>query len=151
MARGTAAAVRAHGFRAPAAGKTGTSHDAWFAGYTSNLICIIWVGNDDYTDVKLEGAKAAAPLWAEFMNRAIKLPQYSDTKPFTPPDGVQNLRIDRTTSLLADATCPNDLNLSFLNGTGPQSTCSRMTESPQTLVQELFGNTSSPPPPVPRQ
>ncbi len=150
MARGTAAAVRAHGFHAPAAGKTGTSHDAWFAGYTSNLICIIWVGNDDYTDVKLEGAKAAAPIWAEFMNRAIKLPQYSDTKPFTAPDGVQNLRIDRTTSLLADISCPNDLNLAFLNGTGPQSTCSRMTESTQTLVQDLFGNTTPTPPPVPR-
>ncbi len=51
MNYGTAAAVRAHGFTAPAAGKTGTSHDAWFAGYTSNLICIVWVGNDDYTDI----------------------------------------------------------------------------------------------------
>ena len=151
MARGTASVVRARGFRAPAAGKTGTSHDAWFAGYTSNLICIIWVGNDDYTDVKLQGAQAAAPLWAEFMNRAVKLPQYSDTKPFTPPDGVQNLRIDRNTSLLADASCPNDLYLSFLNGTAPQSTCSRMTESTQTLVQDLFGNTTPPSSPVPRQ
>ncbi len=52
MNYGTAAAVRGHGFTAPAAGKTGTSHDAWFAGYTSNLICIVWVGNDDYTDIK---------------------------------------------------------------------------------------------------
>src|SRR5207302_1060090 len=49
-------AVRGHGFTAPAAGKTGTSHDAWFAGYTSNLLCIVWVGNDDYTDIKIEGA-----------------------------------------------------------------------------------------------
>ena len=48
---GTASAVRAHGFTAPAAGKTGTEHDAWFAGYSSNLLCIIWVGNDDYTDI----------------------------------------------------------------------------------------------------
>ena len=44
------------GFQAPAAGKTGTSHDAWFAGYTSNLLCIVWVGNDDYTDIKLREA-----------------------------------------------------------------------------------------------
>ena len=41
--------ARRRGFMAPAAGKTGTSHDAWFAGYTSNLLCIVWVGNDDYT------------------------------------------------------------------------------------------------------
>ena len=57
MNYGTAAAVRGHGFTAPAAGKTGTSHDAWFAGYTSNLLCIVWVGNDDYTDIKMEGAQ----------------------------------------------------------------------------------------------
>ncbi len=45
------------GFTAPAAGKTGTEHDAWFAGFTSNLLCVVWVGNDDYTDIKLEGAR----------------------------------------------------------------------------------------------
>ncbi len=88
MNYGTAAAVRRRGFTAPAAGKTGTSHDAWFAGYTSNLICIVWVGNDDYTDVKIEGAHAAAPIWAEFMKRAIQLPQYSDVKSFSPPEGI---------------------------------------------------------------
>ena len=87
---GTASAVRAHGFTAPAAGKTGTEHDAWFAGYSSNLLCIIWVGNDDYTDIshglthRLQGADTAAPIWAEFMNRAIKLPQYSDMRPLQP-------------------------------------------------------------------
>lgn len=80
MNHGTGASARAHGFTAPAAGKTGTEHDAWFAGYTSNLLCVVWVGNDDYTDIKIQGADAAAPIWAEFMNRAIKLPQYSDVK-----------------------------------------------------------------------
>jgi penicillin-binding protein 1B len=67
--------ARRRGFMEPAAGKTGTSHDAWFAGFTTNLICIVWVGNDDYTDVKLSGALAAAPIWAEFMKRAVLLPQ----------------------------------------------------------------------------
>ena len=140
MARGTAAAVRAHGFTAPAAGKTGTSNDAWFAGYTSNLLCIIWVGNDDYADIKLQGAQAAAPIWAEFMNRAINLPQYSDVKPFSPPEGVANYRIDKTTDLLVDATCPDDsFNAAFLDGTAPQNTCSHMSESPQNFIQKLFG------------
>src|SRR5207248_5636938 len=46
-------AVRAHGFQQPAAGKTGSSHDGWFAGYTSNLLCIVWVGFDDYSDLRL--------------------------------------------------------------------------------------------------
>ena len=72
---GTGIAVRALGFTAPAAGKTGTSHDAWFAGFTSNLVCIVWVGNDDYSDIKIEGAHAAAPIWANFMKRAVAMPQ----------------------------------------------------------------------------
>jgi penicillin-binding protein 1B len=62
--------VRSRGFHLPAAGKTGTSHDAWFAGYTPNLLCIIWIGNDDYTDLELSGGATAAPIWAEFMKRA---------------------------------------------------------------------------------
>ena len=52
---GTGAGVRNMGFTAPAAGKTGTSHDAWFAGFTSNLLCVVWVGNDDYTDIEARG------------------------------------------------------------------------------------------------
>jgi penicillin-binding protein 1B len=106
MARGTAAGVRSRGFLAPAAGKTGTSHDAWFAGYSSNLLCIIWVGNDDYTDIKLEGAKAAAPIWAEFMMRAIKLPQYSDMHGFSAPSGVELLHVNENNGLIADDSCP---------------------------------------------
>ena len=135
-------AVRKLGFRAPAAGKTGTSHDAWFAAYTSNLICIVWVGNDDYTDVKLEGAIAAAPIWADFMNRAIRLPQYSDMKAFVPPpDGIQLVRIDRASNLPADETCPSDsYDAAFLAGTVPQSTCSRMGLDVQTLGNQLYGN-----------
>ena len=140
MTFGTASAVRAHGFSAPGAGKTGTSHDAWFAGYSSNLLCIIWVGNDDYTNLNLEGAKAAAPIWAEFMTRAIKLPQYSDMKSFSSPEGVQVIRVDKNSWLPADDTCPQDYSVAFLNGTVPSSTCSRMGESPQTLIQGLPPN-----------
>jgi penicillin-binding protein 1B len=146
MARGTASSVRAHGFTAPAAGKTGTSHDVWFAGYSSNLLCIIWVGNDDYTDIstnltrKVQGADTAAPIWAEFMKRAIRLPQYSDMKPFVAPDGVETIRIDRVTDLVADDSCPNDtLPIAFLNGTAPQTTCSHMGEDAQTLGSKIFG------------
>jgi penicillin-binding protein 1B len=144
MARGTASSVRAHGFTAPAAGKTGTSHDVWFAGYSSNLLCIIWIGNDDYTDLstgltrKVQGADTAAPIWAEFMNRAIRIPQYSDMKPFTAPDGVETLRIDRASELPADESCPsNTVSMAFLNGTAPQGTCSRMGVDTQTLGQQL--------------
>jgi penicillin-binding protein 1B len=132
--------VRKMGFMAPAAGKTGTSHDAWFAAYTTNLICVVWVGNDDYTDVKLSGAIAAAPIWAEFMNRAIKLPQYSDAKQFTPPEGVTVVTLDKNTNLLADPSCPDDYSAAFLDGTAPQNFCSQMGESPQNFFQKLFGS-----------
>jgi penicillin-binding protein 1B len=151
MNRGTGSSARRHGFTAPAAGKTGTEHDAWFVGYTSNLICIVWIGNDDYTDVKLQGADAAAPIWAEFMNRAIKLPQYSDVKPFAPPPGVTVVSLDKTTNLLADGSCPNDYSAAFLDGTAPQNYCSQMGENPQNFIQRLFGmggnKPSSPPQP----
>src|SRR5437879_7769634 len=148
-------AVRGHGFTAPAAGKTGTSHDAWFAGYTSNLLCIVWVGNDDYTDIKIEGAHAAAPIWTEFMKRAIQLPQYSDVKPFTPPDGVTTARIDKTSNLLADSSCPNNsIYAPFLDGTAPVNTCSHMGENPQNFIPKIFGiggnNTSPPESPTPQ-
>jgi len=151
MERGTAAGVRTRGFRAPAAGKTGTEHDAWFAGYSSNLLCIIWVGNDDYTDIShgltkhLQGADTAAPIWAEFMNRAIELPQYSDMHAFTKPDGVTDVRIDLNTDLPADSTCPHNTTLAFLDGTIPAGTCSRMADPTQTIDQML---NSTPKPPV---
>jgi penicillin-binding protein 1B len=140
MNYGTASAVRRHGFTGPGAGKTGTSHDAWFAGYTSNLICIIWVGNDDYTDVKIQGADAAAPIWAEFMKRAILLPQYSDVKSFIPPEGITTARIDKPTNLLVDPTCLNNsFYVAFLDGTAPQNTCSQMNDNPQSFIQKIFG------------
>jgi len=141
MAYGTGSTVRAHGFTAPAAGKTGTEHDSWFAGYSSNLLCVIWVGNDDYTDIKLQGADAAAPIWAEFMNRAIRIPQYSDMKPLGPvPSGVEVLRIDRTTDLIADDSCPNNaFSAAFLVGAAPQGTCSHMGDDSQSLGSRIFG------------
>lgn len=141
MTYGTGSIVRRLGFTMPAAGKTGTEHDSWFAGYTSNLLCIIWIGNDDYTDIKLQGADAAAPVWAQFMNRAILIPQYSDMKPLGPaPSGVEDLRIDRVTDLIADDSCPSDsFSAAFLVGTAPESTCSHMGENSQSLGSRIFG------------
>jgi penicillin-binding protein 1B len=136
---GTAARIRSLGFTAPAAGKTGTEHDAWFAGFTSNLLCVVWVGNDDYSDLKLEGAQAAVPIWADFMKRAVKLPQYSDTRPFVPPTGVSTVRLDKVTNLLADASCPQDYDAVFLDGTAPTQTCDQSAGDQRNVFQKLFG------------
>jgi penicillin-binding protein 1B len=131
--------ARRRGFMDPAAGKTGTSHDAWFAGFTSNLICIVWVGNDDYTDVKLSGALAAAPIWAEFMKRAVKLPQYSDTHSFSPPNGIEVVKIDKVSNLLSDDTCPDAYDAAFLAGTAPLETCDHPSADHRNLLQKIFG------------
>ena len=147
---GTGYPVRARGFTAPAAGKTGTSHDAWFAGYTSNLLCVVWVGNDDYTDIKLAGGAAAAPIWAEFMKRAVKLPQYSDTRDFAPPPGVVTLTLDKVTNRIATSSCPDDYTVAFIEGTEPKETCDQSVGDHRGFFTKIFGLGSpavSPPPP----
>ncbi|MFP5208767.1 MAG: transglycosylase domain-containing protein [Acidobacteriota bacterium] len=133
---GTGAGVRNLGFLAPAAGKTGTSHDAWFAGFTSNLLCVVWVGNDDYTDIRLQGAQAAAPIWATFMKQAVQLPQYSDTNEFTPPEGVDIVQLDKATNLLSDSACPDSYSAAFLSGTAPSETCDHPTV--RSFFQKIF-------------
>src|SRR5947207_14494033 len=103
---GTGAGVRARGFTLPAAGKTGTSRDGWFAGFTSNLVCVIWVGFDDNRDLGLTGGTAVAPIWADFMMKATALPGYRNVKDFDPPEGVQTTVIDPESLELATPNCP---------------------------------------------
>ena len=139
--------VRARGFTAPAAAKTGSSHDAWFAGYTSNLLCLVWVGFDDYSDVKLTGAVLALPIWTEFMKRAIALPQYSDVKAFSPPQGVVDLTLDKVTNQLATSACPDDYSTAFIDGTQPTQTCDQATDH-GNFFQRVFGLEPKPLPPA---
>jgi penicillin-binding protein 1B len=138
---GTAYAVRTRGFTAPAAGKTGTSHDGWFAGYTSNLLCIVWVGYDDYSDIHLSGAQTAAPIWAEFMKKAVALPQYSDVKPFNQPEGVVDVQLDKITNRLATPSCPDDYTIAFVAGTEPHDTCDQ-SGGKQGFFSRIFGGNS---------
>src|SRR5271157_516975 len=145
---GTAAGVRSRGFTAPAAGKTGTSHDGWFAGYTSNLLCIVWVGYDDYSDIHLEGAHTAAPIWAEFMKKAVALPRYADVKPFTQPEGVVDVELDKITNRLATPSCPDTYTIAFIAGTEPRDTCDQ-SGGVQGFFSRMFGGNSEkalPPP-----
>jgi penicillin-binding protein 1B len=116
-------AVRGRGFTPPAAGKTGSSHDGWFAGYTSNLLCIVWVGYDDYSDLRLAGGVTAAPIWAEFMKKAVAIPAYADMKPFSQPTGVVDVQLDKVTNRLATPACTDDYVSAFVAGTEPRDTC----------------------------
>jgi penicillin-binding protein 1B len=123
MNKGTAAGVRARGFSLPAAGKTGTSRDGWFAGFTNNLVCVIWIGFDDNRDLGLPGGTAAAPVWADFMIKATTLPAYKDVKDFDPPDGVQTVSIDPESLELATPNCPTARDEVYVAGSAPTQMC----------------------------
>ena len=158
--RGTGATVRARGFNAPAAGKTGTSRDGWFAGYTSNLLAIVWVGFDDNRDLGLSGANAPAPIWAEFMKRAVAMPAYRDVKPFVMPEGVTKVTIDPETLALATPECPTTREEVYIHGTEPTEFCplhgGHMANdaAPGSWLSHVFGGDKSkggdaePPPPA---
>jgi penicillin-binding protein 1B len=130
--------VRLRGFAPPAAGKTGSSHDGWFAGYTSNILCIVWVGYDDYSDLRLSGAMTAAPIWAEFMKKAAALPQYENMNSFSQPTGVVDVQLDKATNRLATPACPDDYTSAFVAGTEPHDTCDQNT-GVSGFFSKLFG------------
>jgi penicillin-binding protein 1B len=121
--KGTGAAVRAHGFTLPAAAKTGTSRDGWFAGFTSNLLTVIWIGFDDNRDLGLTGGAAAAPVWADFMIRATALPAYRDVNDFAMPEGVQSVLIDPESLELATPNCPATREEVYVAGSAPTQFC----------------------------
>ena len=136
-------AVRLRGFTPPAAGKTGSSHDGWFAGYTSNLLCIVWVGYDDYSDLRLSGAQTAAPIWAEFMKKASALSAYSNMKEFSQPSGVVDVQLDKATNRLATSNCPDDYVSAFVAGTEPRDTCDEQAGM-KGFLSKIFGGNSKP-------
>ena len=121
---GTAASLRGYGLTQPIAGKTGTSNDyrdAWFVGYTPDLLCLVWVGYDDNKPVKLTGAQAAIPIWASFMKKALAgIPP----KDFARPQQVVEREIDPTTGKLAGWDCNYRVREIFIKGTEPTEYCS---------------------------
>ncbi len=120
---GTAAGARTRGFVVPAAGKTGTSHDGWFAGFTSRLLCVVWVGFDDNRELKLEGAASALPIWTDFMKRALVYRSYHDTKEFTVPSGVASVRLCSESGQLAAPGCHSTYTEYFVDGSQPVVQC----------------------------
>jgi penicillin-binding protein 1B len=150
--RGTGAGVRARGFTLPAAaGKTGTSRDGWFAGFTSNLLCVIWIGFDDNRDLGLPGGAVAAPIWADFMTRATSLGAYRDVKDFTMPEGVQSVVIDPESLQLATANCPTTRVEIYVAGSAPTQFCElhgghSLLSSTGSFLSHVFGGQPKTPP-----
>ncbi len=105
--RGTGRAARGQIPGTAIAGKTGTSRDGWFIGYTPNLVCAVFVGNDDNGDLGLTGGDSALPIWTEFMRAAIELRPELGGANFARPAGITTVEIDRESGMLATDACPH--------------------------------------------
>ncbi len=96
--RGTAVSAQSWGFKNVAgklgvAGKTGTSRDGWFAGFTPDLVCVVYVGFDENDELGMKGADSALPIWADFMKQALNLhPEWNGD--WQMPDSIQRAEID---------------------------------------------------------
>jgi penicillin-binding protein 1B len=120
---GTGASARAAGFAVDAAGKSGTTNDlrdAWFVGFTPDLLTVVWVGYDDNEPLGLSGSQAALPIWTDFMKAAVA---GRSSGMFAAPEGITFAEIDRDTGKLAAPACPRTFNEAFLSGTEPAEVC----------------------------
>jgi penicillin-binding protein 1B len=133
--RGTGKGARAAGFSRAAAGKTGTSNDArdaWFIGFTPNLVAGVWVGLDDNSPLGLTGGGVASPIWGEFMKCAS--PYFRDS-PFVAPRGIIEVSVDSKSGQRAGPDCPpeNIRSEVYIRGTEPQSLCLDHSSEPPAL------------------
>ncbi|MGH7947848.1 MAG: transglycosylase domain-containing protein, partial [Candidatus Binataceae bacterium] len=122
MKYGTGAGAQLMGVNFPAAGKTGTTNDyrdAYFVGYTPDVVCAVWVGFDQPRDTGLTGAQAALPAWAHFMTEVASATPHD----FPEPVGIEMANIDPFTGGLATPGCPRAISLPFLVGSAPTQMC----------------------------
>jgi penicillin-binding protein 1B len=120
--RGTGAKARDLGLLGPVAGKTGTTdgyRDAWFVGYSPDLVIGVWVGFDDERPINLTGSQAALPIWSELARRLIS----QDQPDFEMPTGIVQREIDPKTGQLATSQCPEKTLEVFIAGTEPTVYC----------------------------
>jgi penicillin-binding protein 1B len=136
MDEGTGAGARRAGFTFDAAGKSGTTNDlrdAWFIGFTPELLTVVWVGFDNNQPIGLSGSQAALPIWTTFMRRALT---GRGNVPFKAPSGIVYAAIDKDTGQLATAQCPRVYQEAFLAGTEPVESCSQHGGG----FMSIFGN-----------
>jgi penicillin-binding protein 1B len=121
--RGTARAARGAAKGVALAGKTGTSRDGWFAGYTPNLVCVVYVGFDDNEELGMTGAESALPVWSEFVGRAVALRPELGGESFARPDSVTTVEIDPATGGLATSACPHRERVAVTHALAPAHEC----------------------------
>ena len=122
--RGTARSARGAFKGTAVAGKTGTSRDGWFAGYTPGLVCVVWVGFDDGGELDLTGADAALPAWTEFVRRAVELRPELGGEEFARPASVTFVDVDPETGLVASPSCPQRERVALAPAFVPHHECS---------------------------
>ncbi|WP_339461773.1 penicillin-binding protein 1B [Pseudomonas sp. EA_105y_Pfl2_R69] len=101
------------------AGKTGTSNDSrdsWFAGFSQDLLAVVWLGRDDNGPTPLTGASGALQVWTDFMRKADPLPLDMPV-----PDNVVQAWVDANTGLGSDPSCPNSVQMPYIRGSQPAS------------------------------
>jgi penicillin-binding protein 1A len=156
--RGTAA--RLHDIDFPLAGKTGTtndSKDAWFVGFTPDLVCAVYVGFDNPVPLGSHetGASVAVPIFREFITQAIK---GKAPVPFRVPPGLRMVRVNPATEALASSSDKNAIWEAFIPGTEPQEGQTRPVLDgsladgsgvPIPQPQPVSSDTDLTPPPMP--
>ena len=105
------------------AGKTGTSRDGWFVGYSPNLVCAVWIGFDDNAQLGLTGADAALPAWAEFMREAVAVRPDLGGANFECPEGIKFVEIDSSNGLISTVSCPLRELIAVTERTSPHLEC----------------------------
>jgi penicillin-binding protein 1B len=135
--QGTASRLRGYGLPCSVAGKTGTSNDGWFVGYTPNLVCAVWVGFDDNTDIRMKASETALPLWADFVKEALEIRPELGGDSFARPTGIVEVEVDPATGLRATEACGERRTEIFIAGTEPVAECLHESLLAQTDEQLL--------------
>jgi penicillin-binding protein 1B len=140
--RGTARRAKASFKNVVIAGKTGTSRDGWFVGYTPNLTCAVWVGFDDNQQLGLTGAEAALPAWIEFMQEALAIRPSLGGASFPKPSGIVSVKIDPESGQLAGPHCPTSMTVNVPYRFAPLTECLMHMPAPEVDDSESDLGTS---------
>ena len=133
---GTGRAARGAVSGTAIAGKTGTSRDGWFVGYSPNLVCVVWVGFDDNQQLGLTGAEAALPAWTDFMNAAVEAKPALGGGNFECPEGIKFVEIDADDGLLSTLSCPHRELIAVTDRLAPNLECFVHGNLPDSIVHE---------------
>jgi penicillin-binding protein 1B len=120
---GTARSARSVMRETAVAGKTGTSRDGWFVGYTPNLVCVVWIGFDDNQQLGLTGAEAALPAWSDFIKGAVALRPELGGRNFECPEGIKFVEIDADVGSISTLSCPHRELIAVTDRLAPNLEC----------------------------